>query len=153
MKFSLTTKLSPHFTLNEFVRSQTAARHGIDNTPSDAVYQNLLTTAAFMEEVRRICAAPITISSGYRSPELNLRIGGSPRSQHITGQAVDFTAQNQTPRQTMNKLVASNLDYNQLILEHENSSGGGWVHISWSKVPKRETLEIDKNGVRVYDAS
>lgn len=145
MKYALTTKLSPHFTLGEFVRSQTAARHGIDNSPSEEVYKNLMSTAAFMEEVRRIVAAPITISSGYRCPELNIKIGGSPRSQHVTGRAVDFTAQGQTPRQTVNKIIASNLDYDQLILEFDQ-----WVHVSWSKAPRRQTLEIDREGTRVY---
>lgn len=145
MKFSLTTKLSPHFTLNEFVRSQTAARLGINNIPDDTVYGTLLKTAAFMEEVRRICRSPIVISSGYRSPELNARIGGSPRSQHMTGHAVDFTSQNQTPQQTMKLLLGSNLDYDQLILEFDS-----WVHISWSDRPRRQTLEIDREGTRVF---
>jgi hypothetical protein len=54
-------KISPHFTLEEFTRSQTAARWGIDNTPNETVKANLYKTAAMMEEVRRVCGQPITI--------------------------------------------------------------------------------------------
>lgn len=138
-------KLSPHFTLDEFTRSQTAARWGIDNTPNETVLANLHKTAAFMEEVRRICAAPITISSGYRCMELNRKIGGSITSQHMTGQAVDFTAKGLSLEDTMQRLILSNLDYDQLILEYNS-----WIHISWSDKPRRQTLEIDREGTRVF---
>lgn len=138
-------KLSPHFSLDEFIKSQTAARWGIDNTPNETVLSNLYKTAAFMEEVRRICAAPIIISSGYRCMELNRKIGGSMNSQHMTGQAVDFTAKGQDPYDTIQILIASPLDYDQLILEYDS-----WVHISWSDKPRRQTLEIDREGTRVF---
>lgn len=138
-------KISPHFELSELTRSQTAARWGIDNTPNETVMANLIKTAAFMEEVRRICAAPIMISSGYRCPELNRKIGGSMNSQHLTGQAVDFTAKGLTLDEIMQRIMESSLDYDQLIAEYQS-----WIHISWSDKPRRETLEIDRNGVRVY---
>lgn len=138
-------KLSPHFTLDEFTKSQTAARWGIDNTPNQTVMGNLIKTASFMEEVRRICAAPIIISSGYRCMELNRKIGGSMNSQHMTGQAVDFTAKGLTLDEIMQRLITSNLDYDQLILEYNS-----WIHISWSDKPRRQTLEIDRQGTRVY---
>jgi len=146
-------KLSPHFSLEEFTASQTAARWGIDNTPTESIRANLTKSAEMMEEVRRACGHPINISSGYRCAELNRKIGGSMTSQHMTGQAVDFTARGLTPRQIIDSIVASDIDYNQLILEYENSSSGGWVHISWSEFPRRETLEIDRDGTRIYDAS
>jgi len=138
-------KLSPHFTSDEFTRSQTAARWGIDNTPNETVLSNLYKTAAMMEEVRRVCGQPIAISSGYRCPELNRKIGGAMNSQHITGQAVDFTARGLTIDETMQLIISSNIDYNQLIAEYDS-----WVHISWSDKPRRETLEISREGTRVY---
>jgi zinc D-Ala-D-Ala carboxypeptidase len=138
-------KLSPHFTLDEFTKSQTAARWGIDNTPNETVLSNLMKTASFMEEVRRICAAPIIISSGYRCTELNRKIGGSMTSQHMTGRAVDFTAKDLSLEETMQRIIASTLDYDQLILEYNS-----WIHISWSDKPRRQTLEIDREGTRVF---
>lgn len=141
-------KLSPHFTLDEFTRSQTAARWGIDNKPNETVKANLLKTAELMEEVRRVCQKPITISSGYRCPELNRKIGGSMTSQHMTGRAVDFTASGLTIDEIMQRIMQSDIDYDQLIAEYPES--GGWVHISWSDKPRRETLEITREGTRVY---
>lgn len=138
-------KLSPHFSLDEFTNSQTAARWGIDNTPNETIKANLYKTAALMEEVRRVCAQPISISSGYRCPELNRKVGGAMTSQHMEGKAVDFTARGLTIDETMQLIISSNIDYDQLIAEYSQ-----WVHISWSDHPRRETLEIDRDGKRVY---
>lgn len=138
-------KLSPHFTLEEFIRSQTAARWGIDNTPNETVKANLLKTAELMEDVRRVCGAPIIISSGYRCQELNRKIGGSMNSQHVTGHAADFNVRGRTIDETMQLIIASDIDYDQLIAEYNS-----WVHISWSDKPRRQTLEIDREGTRVY---
>jgi hypothetical protein len=138
-------KLSPHFQLDEFTRSQTAARWGIDNTPNETVKSVLYKTAAMMEDVRKVCQKPITISSGYRCPELNRKIGGSMTSQHMTGHAVDFTASGLTIDDAMQLIISSDLDYDQLIAEYNS-----WVHISWSDKPRRQTLEITRNGTRAY---
>ena len=76
--------LSPHFTLEEFTHSQTAARMGLDNTPHATTVAALSATAAGMEMVRAALGSrPIVISSGYRSPTLNTVARGSRRSQHL----------------------------------------------------------------------
>ena len=85
-------RLSNHFTLDEAVRSATAAREGIDNTPAPAVIERLSRTAIMLEAVRSIVGGPLHITSWYRCPALNAAVGGSPTSHHLTGDAVDFYA-------------------------------------------------------------
>ena len=132
-------QLSKNFTLDEFTFSQTASRVGIDNTPTEEVLENLKHTAENMEKVRKILGYPILISSGYRSPTLNRTIGGAKNSQHMQGEAVDFTCPKfGTPREIVNKLKDYDLPFSQLILEYER-----WVHISFTKgSSKKQVLVI-----------
>lgn len=143
----MTTYLSSHFTLEELTDSQTAARQGIDNTPDAETIERLKLTCYGMEEVRKeLGDKPILISSGYRSPALNAAVGGSQGSQHLLGQAVDFTCQSfGTPVQIVQRLRESAIQYDQVILEF-----GRWVHISFSNRNSRHTLVIDKNGTREF---
>ncbi|MEI7661757.1 MAG: D-Ala-D-Ala carboxypeptidase family metallohydrolase, partial [Bacteroidota bacterium] len=77
------TPLSQHFSLEELIFSQDAARQGIDNTPSDAIRQNLARIADILEEVRTLLGdQPMHVSSGYRCPELNTFVHGSKTSAH-----------------------------------------------------------------------
>ena len=81
-------RLTPHFTLDELTFSQTAVRHGIDNTPTPEIVDNLLRLAERLEEVRNLLGVPILVSSGYRSSELNALIpGASASSAHVVGLA------------------------------------------------------------------
>ena len=129
------TQLSPHFSLEEFTHSQTACRLCMDNTPSDAVLAELAHTAIGMEGVRAILGVPITISSGYRSPQVNRAVGGVPNSQHTLGEAVDFIAPSfGTPLQIVRKIKSSGLHFDQLIQE------GDWVHISFGPQMRGEVL-------------
>lgn len=143
-------KLSEHFTLAEFVASQTAARYGIPNDPPANILSNLKTTAALMEEVRALLGDnPIYISSGYRSPDLNAAIGGATNSAHVFGQAADFTCPAAgNVREICLAIEASNIQYDQLIREFD-TNGTGWVHIAWRDVPRRQALTIDGAGTRV----
>ena len=86
------TRLTPHFTLEEFTFSQTATRKGIDNTPHEGILDNLCILANGMEHVRNLLNAPIHVSSGYRCPELNDLLGSKRTSQHTKGLACDFTS-------------------------------------------------------------
>lgn len=137
--------LSPHFALEELIVSDTAARYGIDNYPSDEALNNLKETALMLEAVRAILwNKPILITSGYRSPELNERIGGSRNSDHMYGRAVDFTCPGYgNPYQICKQIEVSGMTYNQLIYEF-----GSWVHLSWAPNMKQESLTIDRNGTR-----
>lgn len=144
--------LSSHFTLDEFCNSQIAARRGIDNTPDANTIETMKATAYGLEEVRKeLGNHPILISSGFRSAALNAEVGGQPGSQHLLGQAVDFTCPTfGTPAEIVKKLVASNIQYDQVIQEYATSKTGGWVHISFSPRNRRVALIIDSNGVREF---
>ncbi|MBL8425250.1 MAG: DUF882 domain-containing protein [Candidatus Accumulibacter phosphatis] len=134
--------LSEHFTLEELVASQTAARKGIDNTPGVTAMRNLKSLADVLEEVRVLLGGvSIIVSSGYRSPALNAAVGGSEKSAHMQGLAADFTAPKfGTVLQTARKIAASGIAYDQLIHEY-----GSWVHIGLTAPgvkPRRQNLSI-----------
>ena len=132
-------QVSKNFTLAEFTDSQTAAREGIDNTPSPEVLSRIKHTAEQLEKVRKILGYPINISSGYRSPELNKRVKGAANSQHVLGEAVDFTCPKfGTPREIVEKLKMYSLPFDQLILEYDR-----WVHMSFTQgINRKQVLVI-----------
>lgn len=140
-------QLSIHFTLDEFTHSQTAARAGIDNDPPIDVLKNLQRTAQGLELVRTyLGSAPIHVSSGYRSPALNAAVKGAANSQHLTGQAVDFTCPSYgEPYQIVAALRESSIPYDQVICEF-----GRWVHISFSDMNRKQALIIDQTGTRAF---
>ena len=119
------TKLSPHFTLREMTKSLTAQRLGIDNNldPTNEdhirIIKALNTLCSVVLEPTRefFLGTPFSPSSGYRSPELNKKIGGSPKSQHMLGQAVDFEIPG-VPNIVLARWIRDNLRFDQLILEH-----------------------------------
>jgi len=119
-------KLSDHFSLDEFVISQTAERLSIDNTPSDEITARMkLLANAVLEPIRKHFG-PLHISSGYRCEELNARIGGATASQHTFGEAADIISYSASPY-TVSKWVEDNLEnFDQCIYE------GRWTHISFS---------------------
>jgi hypothetical protein len=121
------------------VISQTAARMGIDNTPTPEILKNLKIMAAKLEEIRSLLGVPVLVSSGYRCPALNKAVGGSKGSAHMLGLAADFTAPSfGTVLQTARKIAASGIEYDQLIYEFDS-----WVHIGLSGgAPRRENLSI-----------
>lgn len=139
--------LSTHFLLDELTNSQVAARRGIDNTPDAATIDRLKKTCYGLEEVRILLGGyPIIISSGYRSAALNSAVGGSQGSQHLLGQAVDFTCPRfGTPAEIVKKIAESAIQYDQVIQEF-----GQWVHISFSDRNRRHALIIDKSGAREF---
>ena len=142
-------KLSPNFTLTELTQSETAARLGLDNTPSKDVEANLVRLARMLEEVRRALGRPIMVNSAYRSPEVNKAIGSKPTSQHCNGCAADIRVPGLTPNDIVKELIKTNIEYDQLIREFDS-----WVHISipnkFADKPRRQVLIIDKSGTRPY---
>ena len=118
--------LSEHFSLDEFIFSQTAVRQGIDNTPPPDVLRNLKHLAQQLEVVRAALGVPMLISSGYRCDALNQAVGGARNSDHKTGLAVDFTAPKFGDVLTTAKAVAKcGVKFDQVIYEY-----GRWVHLS-----------------------
>jgi zinc D-Ala-D-Ala carboxypeptidase len=123
-------RLSENFSLEELTASETAARKGIDNTPSEEVINNLKRLAAALQEVRALLNhRAILVSSGYRSPELNQAVGGSATSDHCKGLAADFICPSYgTPNDIVRAIAASGLSFKQVIREFDR-----WVHLCDSR--------------------
>ena len=140
--------LSPHFTLSEFIASDTAAMQGIDNTPDDAALGELEVTADLMELVRAACGSnPVLISSGYRCPDLNAAVGGASNSAHLYGCACDFTVPAfGTPLDICQAIEPYLAEWGVDQLIYEN---GSWVHIGRAippSEPRAESLTINSAG-------
>ena len=137
-----------HFTLEELTFSQTAARLGLNNEPPPDVVDALTRTAHGLEMVRVLLQAPILVSSGYRSPRVNRAVGGAANSQHILGEAADFTAPGFGPPEMIVRAIMRStrpIPYDQLIVEF-----GRWVHISFSREPRHQALVIDHDGTQAF---
>jgi len=127
-------KLSRNLSLAEATKSITAKRLGIDNTPDEWVTENLKQVAVnVFQPIRDAFGCPIHVSSGYRSPDLNTAIGGSRRSQHVEGRALDLDAdvfRGCTNSEIFN-YVRENLEFDQLIWEFGDEDNPDWVHVSF----------------------
>ena len=124
--------ISDHFTWEDVVRSDTAARLGIDNTLPEELKPAAINTSKGMESVRALLGKPIYVSSWYRCLELNEALKSKPTSQHIKAEAVDFTSPKfGTPLEVCSRILKypELIKFDQLILEHT------WVHISFSAIP------------------
>lgn len=142
-----------HFTLDELLHSDVAARRGIGNVPDAAAVANLQRLAdTLLDPLREAVGAPLRVTSGYRSPELNAAVGGAPRSAHLTGRAADLVWWGRSP----DDLAAAaeredvGLAYDKLIIEF-----GAWVHIQIAPpgvVARKQVLTAERgpDGRAVY---
>ena len=126
--------LTKNLTLAEVTKSTTAKRLGIDNQPDDWEIENLRAVAeCVFQPLRDAFATPIFVSSGYRSSELNVAIGGSVRSQHIQGRALDLDADvfGGCTNGEIFRYILNNLTFDQLIWEFGDQDNPDWVHVSY----------------------
>ena len=126
-------KISKHISYKEGVKSNTATRLGLDNTPGDYELGNMtLIAERLFEPLRAWVGGPVKINSFYRSKELNLAIGGSQRSQHCEGRAIDLddTFGYKTNAE-MFHYIKENLNFDQMIWEFGSDKNPDWVHISY----------------------
>ena len=146
-------RLSQNFTIQEYIKSQTALRQGIDNTPTEEHMGNA--TALFRNVVQKIRDnfGVTVINSGYRGEALNKAVGGSSKSQHCKGEAVDIECPG-TPNYDVAKWIEDNLDFDQLILEFYTPGipDSGWVHVSYKSEGNRKSVltAMKENGKTVY---
>ena len=139
--------LSKHFSLAELTKSSTATRRGLDNDPDSTARENLIVLCSeVLEPVREHYGVPFVPNSGFRCLELNRAIGSSDRSQHVTGNAVDFEVPGVDNKEVA-LWVKENCDFDQLILEFykDGEPTSGWVHCSY---------DVDKDhrkSARVFD--
>ena len=148
-------RISKHISFEEATRSNTALRLNIDNTPSAYQLTNMCGVAQnIFEPLRDWVGGAIKINSFFRSDELNKAIGGSTKSQHCQGRAIDIddTFGHKTNAE-MYHYIKDNLDFDQMIWEFGTDKNPNWLHISWvSHRPNRKKLTIAKkvNGRTKY---
>ena len=149
-------KLTQNFSLNELTKSQTAERKGIDNTPSTEHQENLKSLCEMiLQPIRDHFGQVVSVSSGYRSPELCTAIGSSIQSQHAKGEACDFEIFGVSNKELAD-YIDQNLDYDQLILEYwkgDNEPDSGWVHCSYTDGNNRKQYlrAYKENGSTKYE--
>jgi len=142
--------LSKNFSLEELIKSEYAIRNSIDNTPSSLVISNLSLLAVKILQPIRDEFGTVIINSGYRSPQLNIAIGGSKTSDHVLGLAADIEVTNLS-NYMLAKWCEQHLKFKQLILEFYTPGNldSGWVHISYGS--KQQVLTaVKENGKTIY---
>ena len=146
-------RLSKNFTLAEFTKSQTATRRGIDNTPNDDHLEAAKELFENVVQPVRDNFGLTVINSGYRGPDLNEAVGGSSKSQHCKGEAVDIECPGKSNYEIA-KWIEDTLDFDQLILEFYTPGipDSGCVHVSYKPEGNRKSIltAMKENGKTVY---
>ena len=150
-------KLSTHFSIWEFERSQTAKRLGISNKMNETEILNAEGVAHnVLEPIRKHFGCSIYISSGFRGKALNKAINGSSTSQHCKGEAVhiDMDGYYGVTNAEIFRFVLNNIDFDQLIWEFGSDENPAWVHVSYSEDNNRMQKLIAKkvDGLTTYTA-
>jgi len=145
-------RLSKNFTLSEITKSNTAKRLGIDNAPNQEHLNNMQILIRDLIQPMRDALGPIRISSGYRSPVLNRAIGGSTKSQHCKGQALDLQFWKEGEmcnKEIYDWVLKEGIEFDQMINEFDYA----WIHISLKdKGNRKQVLEAykDNDGDTAY---
>lgn len=128
-----------YFTFTEFERSDMAYRLGLDNTAPDNARKNIARLVDdVLDPLRRAWGRPLTVTSGYRTKEVNLAVGGSPTSHHMKGMAADITTGNVIDNRRLYQLVQDlGLPFTQLI---GKKYGFRWIHIGYNPVDNRHDI-------------
>ena len=126
-------RISKHISYKEATRSATALRLGIENIPNEYQLQNMeMVAKKVFEPLREAVDAPIKINSFFRCEELNKAIGGSSKSQHCQGRAIDIDdVYGHVSNAFMYYYIKDNLDFDQLIWEFGTDGSPDWVHVSY----------------------
>ena len=124
-------QITRNFSLEEFVKSETATKHNIENTPTQNVINNIVSLCGVLQKIRDKYGKPMHINSGYRCPKLNSKVGGSKTSQHMNGSAADISVGSARQNKELFDLIvkmANNkeIQFRQLIDEYEYK----WVHLA-----------------------
>ena len=127
------SKISKHISLREAIESYTAKRKGIENIPNEYQLTNMVVLAEnIFEPLREWVGGPVKINSFFRSEELNKAIGGSSKSQHCQGRAMDIDdTYGYKTNAEMYEYIKNNLDFDQLIWEFGDDENPDWVHASY----------------------
>lgn len=146
--------LTKNFTLSEMTKSETALRHGLDNTPGEIEIGNLTVLCEkVLQPVRDYFGMGVKVNSGFRHPEVNRAVGGSTTSDHCKGFAADIEIPGIANGQ-LAEWIEYNCDFTQLILEFYTPGvpDSGWVHVSYNpeNLKKQVLTATRENGKTVY---
>ena len=146
--------LTENFTLSEMTKSETALRHDMDNSPPQEITSNLQALAVHvLQPVRNHFARGVKVNSGYRSPDVNAKVGGSRTSDHCRGMAADIEIPG-VPNHELAEWIRSNLLFTQVILEFytQGVPDSGWVHVSYDheNLKKQALTAVKEDGKTVY---
>jgi hypothetical protein len=141
------TILTKNFTLEELTHTD---HRELSNEPNETERANLVRLAVFLEQVKELLdGRPIMVNSAFRSKAVNDAVGSKDSSQHRVGCAADIRVFDMTPDQVVKTIIASDLEFDQVIREFDR-----WTHISVPNhsedKPRKQALIIDKSGTRVY---
>ncbi len=142
MKDTYTLKLSRHFSLSEMIRSATALKNNIDNTPDVDAVEALQELCIHVLEPLRERFGVLKITSGFRSPAVNALVGGSRTSQHLVGEAADIFVSSEDVAMKMYKYVRFNLEFDQMLVEMR-AGNVHCLHVSYTA--KRENRHMAKS--------
>jgi hypothetical protein len=139
--------LTPHFTLEELTHTD---HREFDNIPNEKELENIQRLAEFLEKLKTVLGGkPIMVNSAFRSKQVNDAVGSKDTSQHRIGCAADIRVPAMTPDQVVRAVIASDLEFDQVIREFDR-----WTHISIPNQeggkPRKQALIIDKAGTRVF---
>lgn len=146
--------LTANFTLAEMVKSETALRHDMDNTPGEAEIANLKTLCEkVLQPIREHYGKGVKVNSGFRHPEVNAKVGGSKTSDHCKGQAADIEIPG-VANADLAQHIVDTYDFTQVILEFYTPGvpDSGWVHVSYdsANLKKQVLTATKKDGKTVY---
>lgn len=134
--------MGKYFSVAELVKSTTATKRKINNTPSEEIKCNINQLIDnILDPLRESWKQPIIVSSGYRCPKLNKIVGGASSSQHLLGQAADIHTKSNSRednKRLFNLIKELKLPYDQLINEYSYK----WIHVSFSSKNRRQILNI-----------
>ena len=147
-------QLTTNFSLAEMIKSETAVRRDMDNTPGQQEIENLrVLCEQILQPIREAYGCGVKVNSGYRSPDVNAAVGGSRTSDHCRGQAADIEIPG-VPNGDLAQYVADYFEFTQLILEFYTPGvpDSGWVHVSYDplNLKKQILTAMRENGKTVY---
>jgi hypothetical protein len=147
-------KLTENFSLHEMTKSETALRHGLDNTPGEQEIENLRRLCEqVLQPIRDAYGRGVKVNSGFRHPDVNAAVGGSRTSDHTKGMAADIEIPG-IANHDLAKYIEDYFEYTQLILEFYTPGipDSGWVHVSYdpNNLKKQSLTAMRENGKTVY---
>ena len=147
-------QLTANFSLHEMTKSETALRHGLDNTPGEEEIENLRRLCEqVLQPIRDAYGRGVKVNSGFRHPDVNAAVGGSRTSDHTKGMAADIEIPG-VANYDLAKYIEQYFEYTQLILEFYTPGipDSGWVHVSYdpNNLKKQSLTAMRENGKTVY---